>query len=1285
MKAGEFRGGNREQLGGMTDVDGMIQKYIDRSELGSVFAMLQLTENGTDRIDDQSALRVVGPVVMVARPATKIRGAAVAGGGGPASGSLKGPIEQILTETAFVDIEYPTMDEGTENYSRTDFIIRMWPRTPDITKVGIGADRTPLPAIPPVHEARFSPGKIVEIERFGASGEYATCQIKSTEGPVSTVNTHLGTDETGPVIRREIIRHSDRGNFIWDVTLEKELHEAATLPGGAVGPLVKVSHSKEVYGDYSQFSYFSMVPTPGDEYTSGVSITSTFKGGRRDGRRLKTMIEDFGGTNLTTTYSYDEAGGSPYDEKRGRLLSIRYPDGSWLKNVYLSGYDVPVAAVASTRTWLDFTSTSGVHVETTTLTEKKHLSKTIKVAGQPVATTTLNGEEITKQSTDFHVDISGGGLVERRHLYPYEPDSVGRPGERAGRPNRIIHKDGTLTTWRYLHHVAGQIVAEPAPESADSGQIIVKRTGAPSADGKTVVSGIETTTTYNRWLQMTSEEEKDIATGALLSSKVADLSYGLDGLMRPMKFIYNGDPDDHSIEKRTCCGITFSRDRTGATTDYAYDGLKRPYRIVEKASSTSPEVITHITYHGGTTTTHRTSGGVTLFVEEVTKNLLGDIISRKTADEDGDGQPEETTYATTYPGIEGSGNKTRTTTYPDGSTKIEKWYRDGRIKSITGTAVPDVHYTYGTHDLNGGGIWTQVTQGSPTGSEWTRTYADSLEREFKVEYPDGATLTRTYYSADAPAGSRGKLATTTDPDGVTTSYSYDAEGEIATVTEAMPGGQERVTSTDTDVVNDPQLGAAWRTRKWINGVLVSTDFASSDGRGTRSESLGVITAWSETLPADGAWTTATLTGDGQKLIKTYAEGRLSRSEFFDNQDQSVSWTSWTYDAFGRVLTETDSRTGTATRGAYTDSGNLLSSADAGGRATAWGYDVMGRTTLIDQPDTTDAGGNPIGNITRTAYHPTGEIQAVWGDQTNPTYRVYDERNRLTQLRTYRGIAHGTRPLAGTGGYDPTTWTYHSQRGWLVAKRDAADKGADYTYTPAGRLLTRQWARTTGSGSRLTTTYGYDSGKLVSTSYNDGTTPGVTYAYDALGRQTQVTQAGNSWTYAYDPATLLLHTETVVYDTDNDGTGDFTRVLDRSRDARLRPTGYQLKDGAAIEAAAAYTYDDSGRLHTVRSVGVPPTSSPDQTFTYAYEAHSHLVKTVTGPAHTVANTWDATRDALLSKENKVGTTEMWQPTAVDGPPCFDAKAGQASSGTDRIEGDLAPTLSILTLQDKLPPI
>ena len=169
-----------------------------------------------------------------------------------------------------------------------------------------------------------------------------------------------------------------------------------------------------------------------------------------------------------------------------------------------------------------------------------------------------------------------------------------------------------------------------------------------------------------------------------------------------------------------------------------------------------------------------------------------------------------------------------------------------------------------------------------------------------------------------------------------------------------------------------------------------------------------------------------------------------------------------------------------------------------------------------------------------------------------------------------------------------------------------------------------------------TTYGYTYGLMTSTDYSDATTPDVLITYEPLGRQSTVTQANQSKiTSTYDPVTLALDTETIQYDIDHNGTYEFTRLLDRSRDTLNRDNGFQLKDVATLENQATYGYSATdGRLLNV--VGGGDVSSP-QTFSYGYVSNSNLLQTVTGPVHTATNTWESNHDVLDTKENKVGST------------------------------------------------
>ena len=181
------------------------------------------------------------------------------------------------------------------------------------------------------------------------------------------------------------------------------------------------------------------------------------------------------------------------------------------------------------------------------------------------------------------------------------------------------------------------------------------------------------------------------------------------------------------------------------------------------------------------------------------------------------------------------------------------------------------------------------------------------------------------------------------------------------------------------------------------------------------------------------------------------------------------------------------------------------------------------------------------------------------------------------------------------------------------------------------MRTRGWAR------GVTTTYTYTQGLLTLTDYSDAT-PDVAITYEPLGRQSTVTQANQSQiTTTYDPAKLNVAAETIRYDLDHDGTYEFTRVLNRSRDSLNRDTGYQLTDGTTRENQAAYGYSiTDGRLAAVSGGDFQP-PSPANTFTYAYLPGSNLIEKVTGPSHDVTNAYEPNRDVLASKRNKLALT------------------------------------------------
>jgi RHS repeat-associated protein len=846
----------------------------------------------------------------------------------------------------------------------------------------------------------------------------------------------------------------------------------------------------------------------------------------------------------------------------------------------------------------------------------------------------LQGQEVSKDKYQSAKDQTSGrltyteskwdGSVWADEITCYESSASKTPA--AGRPVFRIFADGTAETITYAL-VNGQLKIAVSRGDNSTGTLTQP----------VITAGTRTTTLYNATNTEISMEVHDIASNLLLSMETG-VEFDVSG--RVTKKVFNANFDDYEISRYGCCGLEFSRDRSGATQDFFRDNLKRVHRVVSKSSSADDAISTFTSYNGLTTRTTRSDGTTTLLVSEIIETLDGLTRTTKSPDADGDGNPETTTQVTVRNPSTGS---THTTTHPDGTTSSSQDFLDGSEKSSTDQAGNTTTYDKATHALNGGGIITQTT--AANGTQWEKSYSDPLGRTIRTELADGATSTATYHTFTATLGSRGKMASATDPDGITVSYAYNAEGEQTETTRPMPGGQQQLTQTASDVINDPSIGVALRSRQTLNGTLISTSLRS--GNGYRSKSINhlatnAISTSTRSVPNDGAWTVTSTAPDGPKSVATYTKGQMTRQETFATDNSSLGFTTMSYDKLDRLITSVDARTGTTTMGAYLENGTVTSVTEPGDRTTTFTYDQMGRTLTTDAPDSLDASGQTLTNITHTSYTPTGQVAGTWGAQTNPTFRIYDSLERMVELRTYQNLAANTQPVFSTTGFATTTWIYSPDRGHLTAKRDAADKGANYTYTPGGRLKTRTWAR------GITTTYEYDAGMLTLTDYSD-TTPDVSMEYDALGRpassSTLITDHSapiTSSTFTYNPTTLLLDTETITYTLP--GQPAFTRVLDRSQDTLLRDSGWVLGSTPASgvgggaspppELVTSYAYNPThGRLETIRGGGLHPPSQ----FNYSYLANSNLIKTITSPAHTVTNTYEPNRDVLDVKENKAGTT------------------------------------------------
>lgn len=371
-------------------------------------------------------------------------------------------------------------------------------------------------------------------------------------------------------------------------------------------------------------------------------------------------------------------------------------------------------------------------------------------------------------------------------------------------------------------------------------------------------------------------------------------------------------------------------------------------------------------------------------------------------------------------------------------------------------------------------------------------------------------------------------------------------------------------------------------------------------------------------PTTGIATKTIVAPDGTKIKQSYTHGLLTLSQQLNSLNTVISSVAATYNALQQQITSTDSRTGTTNFSNFTEVGQSLTTTNPAGEVTTTTLDRHGRPTAVQLPDN---------SFTYTSYHPNGQVAAKWGRLTNPTFTLYDDQGRVQELRTFANLT--TEPTATTTGFAQTTWQYSATTGLLLSKKDHLLKGASYSYTAAGLLATRTWARSTSTAPK-TTQYQYNQGLLTSINYSD-TTPDVTITYDLLGRKNTLQSAVSRTEFVYHSDTLDLDKEIITHTLP--GQASFTRTIDRSKDALHRATGYQVLNGNnAFELGARYDYNATfGRLAKVFRLSSATTIAEE--FGYGYTAQSNLIASVAGPAHTVTNSFEANRDVLLTKLNQ----------------------------------------------------
>ncbi len=580
-------------------------------------------------------------------------------------------------------------------------------------------------------------------------------------------------------------------------------------------------------------------------------------------------------------------------------------------------------------------------------------------------------------------------------------------------------------------------------------------------------------------------------------------------------------------------------------------------------------------------------------------------------------QQDGTLINTTAPVLSGA----VMTTAADGTTTLR--FRNGstftfvpgwRLSSTVLTAMTDTNGNVTTIVRNPSDqrIITEIDD--PVGRKLTFTWdgapeitsiTDPIGRSIHYTYAAGGSLSTftnvlggvTKYTYD----SQNRLLTVTDPRGIVTERNtYDANGRVATQTNSA-GGVLKFVSAPSDPVA-------------LSYVLINSLVPTSPvQQASYQDPLGNVTTYR--FNSQGYVIGAT-DPTGQTRTITRASGtNLILSMTGSGTcpvcgNPAAGDVSFTYDAAGNVLTQTDALGETWTYTYDPVFNNLASTTDPLGNITTRAYDSRGNVVSI-----TDARGN-ASTLTRDSAGLVTAVQDSLGN--NSTQMTYDSLGNLVSLVDSLGQATrfsydgASRLVAKLDPLGRTSTTAYNAAGETTTLRDGNGNAVQFTYDVAGFLL----STTDPNGGK--TTLGYDSAGRVS-SKTDPLNRSITFSHDANNNLIAFTnRRGQQATFAYDSLNRVVmetYADATVKRT-YDSAGRPVQTVDTQSGAFARI--YDLVGRVVKEVgptgSISYTRDADGRVSSRQVEGQSAAN-------YTYDANGNLTSAALGSA-SVTRTYDA---------------------------------------------------------------
>jgi len=510
-----------------------------------------------------------------------------------------------------------------------------------------------------------------------------------------------------------------------------------------------------------------------------------------------------------------------------------------------------------------------------------------------------------------------------------------------------------------------------------------------------------------------------------------------------------------------------------------------------------------------------------------------------------------------------------------------------------------------SHDDKG----NPVLLNDPLGNKQEFAFEASMNRPISIKDKKGMETKMSY---DA----KGNLRTLTQALGVTTDFTYDSKGNVTAVKDGNGNQVRMIYNTNNEVTTlRDAYGEENFTYDGAGNLLTTTD-ANGYTFSFNYDALNRLISAVDPLNNQVQYEY----DEASNLKREIDPNGNARAYGYDEHNRlnevvtPAGKTRYTYDAVDNLTALTDANghsnqfdynnrnllveerdgMGFKTKYDYDGNGNVVTKIDANGNSAIYNYDALNRLTRKTY----------LGNTDNYEYDENNNLINASNNEISISFR-YDALNRLIEKTVnnwgksiryeYDKAGNRTKMIDPNGGTTSYTWDLNNR---LTQITNPRNETTSFSYDNAGRLLQQQHfngtitAYTYDRANRLLSLTHSRSGNVVIASY--------TYTYDKNGNRLSMTDhTGGRSTYVYDGDNRLIRVNYASGSTEAytfDGAGNRQSLV---KNGTTTNYNYDAADRLQSVGNASYQFDKSGNMISKTQAG--------QITRYAYNGENRLTE------------------------------------------------------------------------------